>query len=92
MKNLQLPATERPGRLKVQQTTTPSTRSIYTPNSFEQQQPSNQIQIQEQEVARLQRNKKATQTQPNKDRHDKKTAEQNHQEAEGDLNSLNPRP
>jgi len=40
VKEMHTPATEQSGRLKVQQTTTLSTRSIWTPSSFEQQQPS----------------------------------------------------
>jgi len=51
VKDLQPSATEQSGRLEVRQTTTSSTRSICTPSSFEQQQPSNQILIQEQEAS-----------------------------------------
>jgi len=50
MKDLHPPATKQSGSLKVQQMATPSTRSICTPSSFEQQQPSNQNLIQEKEA------------------------------------------
>jgi len=51
VKDLHPPATEQSERLKVQQTTTSSTRSICIPSSFEQQQPSKQNLIQEQEAS-----------------------------------------
>jgi len=68
VKDLHPPTTKQSGRLKVQQTTTLSTRSMYTPSSFEQQQPSNQILIQKQEAssgkARKEQNDNIDKTQP----------------------------
>jgi len=80
----------------MQQTTTPSTQSICTPSSFEQQQPSNQILIQEQEAssgkAPKEQNGNTNKTQPQQYTKTDPEKKVNHQKAEGDLDSLDPRP
>ena len=76
--------------------TTPSKRIIFTPSSFEQEQPRNQILIHEHEAssgkAPKEQNGNTNKTQPQQYTKTDPEKKVNHQKAEGDLDSLDPRP